>query len=165
MQINKADYSVTTAGLTIDGTSFGNITGIAPGSILKFTYVVPTRSDTATTWGGLYIEPQISFNGTTWYALGTSGYDGAAMFSNSSSIATYVNTFLIDPIPGTHAGVAAGAEYSARFRFKMKSYDGTTLINTNHEIGGRVGAETLLTSSSLDPHFFHIIVEELALFA
>jgi hypothetical protein len=167
MQINKADFTVTTAGLTIDGASFGNITGIAPSSILKFTYVVPTRSDTATTWGGLYIEPQISFNATDsnpkWYALGTSGYDGAAMFLNSSSIATYVNTFLIDPVPGTHSGVAAGAEYSARFRFKMKSYDGSTLINLSHEIGGRVGSETLLTS--LDPHFFHIIVEELALFA
>ncbi len=167
MQINKADFTVPTTGLTIEGTTFGNITGIAPGSILKFTYVVPTRSDTATTWGGLYIEPQISFNATastpTWYALGTSGYDGAAMFSNSSSIATYVNTFLIDPIPGTHTGVVAGAEYSARFRFKVKSYDGSTLINTSHDIGGRVGAETVLTS--LDPHFFHIIVEELALFA
>ena len=167
MQINKADFTVTTAALTIDGASFGNITGIAPSSILKFTYVVPTRSDTPTTWGGLYIEPQISFNATDstpkWYALGTSGYDGAAMFSTSGSIATYVNTFLIDPIPGTHVGVTAGAEYSARFRFKVKSYDGSTLINLSHDIGGRVGNETLLTS--LDPHYFHIIVEELAFFA
>lgn len=132
-------------------------TGFLPGSLLQMTYYVPARND-STSWGGLYIEPQVEFNSDgAWKSLGCCGYDGGVMIFLGQTIASYQNSILIDP--------EMASEYSVKFRFAMRSYDGTTTINNSHDINNVSGTATIMPGVSGTQHYHHLIVEEYALWS
>jgi hypothetical protein len=149
--IDTNNYSTTTA--WAQGPVFPNITGLKAQSFLKLSMHTPMRND-STSWGGGYIEPQISYNnGTSWISLGSSGYDGGVMSSGSSDIGSYYQQFLIYPQTTT--------DYTFRVRIMFASYDGTVLINQNHNINTISGTASLVSgTTSPNQHYCKIIVEE-----
>lgn len=132
------------------------LTGFKANSIIQFSYYVPARND-STSWGGLYIEPQIEFNEDgSWKSLGCSGYDGSVMINNHETIASYMNVLLIDP--------EQTSDFDVKFRFAMQSYDGTTDINDRHDINTVSGtASNIMSGINGRQHYFHLLVEEYAL--
>lgn len=150
--VDSTSYTVTTAwSLTCQ---FSEILDFKAGSKIKISYHMPCRND-STSWGGAYIEPQVSFNsGSTWFSLGSSGYDANIMNSGSPSIGSYFNSILIDPQISTN--------FSLKVRFYCASYDGTAWINLNHNINAISGNAPLISGNNGLQHYAHIIVEELA---
>jgi len=143
---------------------FTNIPDFSSGSLVKLTYHVPCRNESAS-WGGMYIEPQVSYNGgTKWWSLGSSGYD-AVMNMGGAAIGSYFQSILIDPYL---SGVSAGAGFGVQIRFYATVYDiaagvTTAWINSNHSINAISGTAVLDPTINGTQHFAHIIVEELAL--
>jgi hypothetical protein len=152
MYTNSTGYSLGTAWQPISIGS--NTSGFSPNSKFKLSYSIPVRNDSPS-WGGCFIEPQVSYdNGTSWISLGSSGYDGATMNLGNSSIGTYSKTLLIDPsIP---------AAYNVLVRFFMRSYNGTALINQNHGINVVSGSasSSYVGTDNGNQHFMSILLEE-----
>ena len=92
---------------------------------------VPCRKDAPSgddlSWGGLYTEVLAKINSGNYVSLGHSGYDGV-MGDNTSLILTYHNSFLYDP--------EQTEDYTIQFKFRHKTYDGTTLVNKSHDLSG-----------------------------
>jgi hypothetical protein len=127
------------------------------GSRIKLTIELPLRND-ATGWGGAYIEPQVSFDNSTYYSLGSSGYDGNVMQSGATAIATYTRSLWVDP-----AAAGITAPHTFRVRFRCRSYEGTTLWNQSHDINSVSGTAALLTGgTNADQHYARVVVEEWA---
>jgi hypothetical protein len=135
------------------GPTFDNIS-CAGNSLIKMMYHVPIRND-STGWGGIYIEPQISFNDGAWQSLGTTGHE--MMINGAPFIMTYRNEILITPSITT--------DFTVKFRFYFRAYDSTVGWNNgiNHDINAQpVGNATLMTGDNGLQHYMHIIVEEFA---
>ena len=155
-QYDDGNYSCS--GWTQVLNRFTNIPDFSAGSLVKLSYHVPCRNDNDG-WGGAYLEPQISYNGgAKWWSLGSSGYD--AVMNQGSAVGSYFQSILIDPYL---IGVSAGAGFGVQIRFYARAYDGTTLINTDHNINAISGTAVLDPSINGAQHYAHIIVEELAL--
>lgn len=161
-QYDDRDYSVTTSWKEVLNR-FTNIPDFSSGSLVKLSYHVPCRNDSVG-WGGVYLEPQVSYNGgAKWWSLGSSGYDAVMNYGGGAGgydIGSYFQSILIDPYL---SGVSAGAGFGVQIRFYATSYDGTTLINTSHSINAISGTAVLDPSINGVQHYAHIIVEELAL--
>ncbi len=142
--------SVTTT--WTQGPSFNTITGFKASSLVKISYIIPSRNDFSG-WGGLFIEPQISFDdGSIWKSLGSSGFDGGIMHENSASVGSYTNTLLIDPAQTTN--------FSVKIRFYFRSYQGTTFINNSNGINTISGTATIMSGTNGAQHYTKVIVEE-----
>ena len=150
VETNASNYSTTTSWAL--GPTFTNITGFNPNSKVLLSYHIPMRNDSSS-WGGGYIEPQITFNNSTWQSLGSSGYDGGVMNHDSGSIGSYFQQILVDP------GIST--TFSVRVRFYFRSYDGTVKINQDHHINTRSGTATLMSGVNGTQHYAKIIVQEL----
>ncbi len=137
------------------GPTFANLSGFQANSLIKLTYFVPARNND-TSWGGMYIEPQVRFNSGTYQSLGSSGYDGGVMTNNGEDIGHYHQTILIDPSLST--------AFDTQFRFYFKSYGGTAMWNTDHDINANSGTATIMSGNNGLQHYMHIVVEELARF-
>ena len=155
--IVQVDTTGRTSGTSYTlGPTFDNIS-CAGNSLVKMMYHVPMRNDAAS-WGGIYIEPQVSFNDGAWQSLGTTGHDMMAL--SSGEIMTYRNEILITP------GISTS--FTTKFRFYFRSYEGTVGWNNgiNHDINAQpVGNATLMSGNNGLQHFMHIIVEEYARFS
>lgn len=151
-QVDTNTYNFSTSWAL--GPSFTDISNFKPYSLIKMTFHSPNRND-STSWGGLYLEPQIRFNQGTWQSLGSSGYDGNIMHLNSADISSYNQTILIDP--------GQTSTFSVGFRFYCRSYDGTSTINGSHDLNSVSGTASIMSGANGNQHYFHIIVEELAL--
>ena len=149
-QVDTALKSTTT-GWTL-AVTFDTINDFAPGSLIRLAYHIPMRND-STSWGGGYIEPQITYGTSDWVSLGSSGYDGGVMQLGGAYIGSYHQVILIDPQINT--------PFSIRLRFYYKSYDGTIQWNNNHALNDISGTATLLTGNEYQ-HYAHVIVEEYA---
>jgi len=132
---------------------FPSMVGFKAGSLVRLTYVVPCRND-STSWGGAYLEPQVSISGGAYQSLGSCGYDGSVMNLGNGAIGTYTNMILINP--------AQASDFSLQFRLYAKSYDGTTVINGSHDINAISGTASLMPGVNGLQHYAHIIVDELA---
>lgn len=139
------------------GPVFTTMTGCKAGSLIRLSYYVPARNDGAS-WGGLFIEPQISFNnGTSYYSLGSTGH--SLVMESYASIATLFNQLLIDPNQST--------DFSVKFRFYYRCYnDANTTVNSASDINAISSAATLgllpnTTINNQNQHYTKIIVEEL----
>ena len=150
VETDTSDYSTTTSWAL--GPTFTNITGFNPNSKVLLSYHIPMRND-STSWGGGYIEPQITFNNSTWQSLGSSGYDGGVMNNSSASIGSYFQQILIDP------GISTA--FSVRVRFYFRSYDNTVRINQSHDLNNISGTATLMSGVNATQHYAKIIVQEL----
>jgi hypothetical protein len=157
-QADTTSYTFSTAWSL--GPAFAGISNCLPNSLIQIEYHMPCRND-STGWGGLYIEPQVQFGGaqtqyvaSSWYSLGSSGYDGAVMNSGSADIGSYYNSVLLTP--------AITNTYSIAMRFYGRAYDGTAYINTNHDVNVVSGTATSLTGTNFNQHFSKIIISELA---
>lgn len=158
--VTQIDTTARTATTTwVLGPTFDNI-ACSGNSLLLVDYYVPMRNE-STSWGGGYIEPQVSFDGgTSWNSLGSCGYDGGVMRSGNASISYYYQQLLINP--------GLTSSFTARFRFYFKSYDSTVGWNNgvNHNINANLsGAAPLPYTNNGNQHWMHIIVEELARYA
>lgn len=151
VQVNSTTYNVGTS-WTLWPT-FSNITDFKAGSLVKLSYNIPMRNDSIS-WGGWYIEPQISFDWwSSWNSLWSSWYDGWVMNNTSPSIGSYYNTILVDP--------AQVSDFTVTVRFYFKSYDGTVKVNGNNNINAISGVAPLMTWVNGLQHYSKIIVEEL----
>jgi hypothetical protein len=136
------------------GATFSNITGFKANSLLRIYYSVPCRNGSLG-WGGLYFEPQISFNGgSTWQSLGSRGFD-AVMTQGGGSIHASDNLMLIDP--------GQSSDFSVRMRYYFRSYDGTVIINDSRDINAISGTATRMSGDNGNQHFTHFIIEEIAI--
>lgn len=153
-QVDTTDRTTSTTWTL--GTELPTMTDFKAGSILKIYYMYPCRND-STSWGGLYFEPQIRFNSSTWQSCGSRGYD-AVMDLSPGSISHTSNTMLIDP--------AASADFTAQLRFYFKSYDGSVGLNNGngHDINTVSGTATIMSGVNGQQHYGHWIIEELAIF-
>lgn len=152
IQVDSANTSVGT-GWTLVKT-FDTIPDIKANSLIEMDYLIPARNDD-TGWGGLYIEPQVSFNnGTTWSSLGSCGYDGGIMHSGSADIGSYYNSMTIDP--------QMTSDFSVKFRFYMRSYSSTTSVSGSNEVNNISGTATLLSGNNGLQHYSRINVREIA---
>lgn len=136
------------------GPIFSEVSGFKKGSKIKLIYSVPSRKD-GFGWGGLYIEPQISFDsGNTWNSLGSCGYDGGIMANNSAFIGTYTNTILIDPLQSS--------DFSVIVRLYYKAYPSYPItVNGNHDINNISGVAPLMPGDNGLQHFTKVIIEEI----
>lgn len=154
--IRQIEVQVDTAGRTFGGWGLGptfpTLT-YAGGSKIKMMYHIPMRND-AGGWGGIYVEPQIQFNGGTWQSLGTTGHE--MMHLGNADIATYKNDILVNP------GISTS--FTAAFRFYVKAYEGTVGWNNgiNHDINVSSGTATIMSGDNGNQHYMHIIIEEFA---
>ena len=158
--LTQVDTTSRTASTTWTlGATFPAISCLGNSKLL-LDYYFPCRND-STSWGGAYLEPQVSFDGgTSWNSLGGSGYDGGVMKNGNSAISYYYNQIYIDP------GISSS--FSARFRYYFRSYDGTLGINNgvNHDINVVSGVATMDGyGDNQNQHYCHFIVEELARYA
>jgi hypothetical protein len=152
VQVFSSAATLTTSWSLV--VTFDNITNIKANSLIEMDYFFPCRND-STSWGGVYIEPQVSFNnGTTWASLGTSGYDGGVMHNGVADIGSYYNSVTVDP--------AITTDFSVRFRFYMRTYDGTGTINTSNDVNLISGTASLLPGNNGLQHFGRINVREIA---
>lgn len=127
------------------------------GSKILANYQLPLRND-STSWGGAYIEPQISYNGgSTWFSCGSSGYDGAIMHNVSQDIATYSSTLFLDP-----ALQGVSTDFTPRFRFYARTYDGSANWNGSHDLGTVSGTATTGAGNNYYQHYAKIVIQELA---
>lgn len=135
-----------------------NHTGWKSGSKVKIHIELPLRND-STSWGGAYVEPQITFNGgSNWYSLGSSGYDGNVMYNQAQSIATYTRMLYVDPQLHGISG-----DFSVAVRIYCKTYDGTGYWNGNHNLNATSGtASAIVGSQNWNQHYARIHIEELA---
>ena len=132
---------------------FDEILDFKANSKIKMFYHVPCRND-STSWGGVYLEPQISFDsGVTWQSLGSSGYDGGVM-NIGQSIGSYSNVLLIDP--------AIASDFSVSVRFYSRTYDGIGTIHVSNDMNHISGTALLMDGTNGLLHYAHIIIEELA---
>lgn len=135
--------------------------GFLAGSKVKIHIELPLRNE-STSWGGAYIEPQVTFNGgTNWYSMGSSGYDGNVMQLSSSSIATYTRMLFLDPQLHGISG-----SYNFGVRIYMKSYDGSVRWNYDHDLNAVSGTVSNIgNAQNLNQHYCRIHIEELAVIA
>lgn len=154
-EIDTRDISFTNSWTNI--WTLTNRTGFKAGSKVKMYIEIPLRSYDYS-WGGAYIEPQVTFNNSTWYSLGSSGFDGNVMYESAASIATYTRMLLVDP---QLAGITG--DFDFRVRFYVRSYSGTTRWNGDHDINNRSGTANLLTDTQNHNQFYaRVQLEELA---
>jgi hypothetical protein len=139
------------------GPVFTTMTGCKAGSLIRLSYYVPARND-GNSWGGLYIEPQISFNnGAGYFSLGSTGH--SLVMESYASIATLFNQLLIDP--------NQTSDFSVKFRFYYLCYnDANTTVNSGNAINNISSTATLglLPNTAINnqnQHYTKIIVEEL----
>jgi len=154
-QVNTTTYNFTTTWAA--GPVFTNVTGFKAGSLVEIQYHMPCRND-STSWGGMYIEPQVSFNsGTTWFSLGSSGYDGGIMHLNSGDIGSYGNVILVNP--------GQTSDFSLQIRFYFRSYDGTSTLNGSHDLNNVSGTANggIMSGNNGTQHYASIKVKELAI--
>ena len=103
------------------------------GTDVVLSWRCPFRNET-TSWGGGYIDIQLSINGGAYASLGNSGYDGGVMDMGSATIASMAGTFLLDLD-------TVRAASTIQIKFLHRSYDGTVIINGSHSIvTGSLGA-------------------------
>lgn len=128
-------------------------------STLKIYYMWPARNE-STSWGGIYFEPQVTFNnGTTWYSLGSRGYDMMSL-NAGGNIKWSDNYLYVDP--------GQTADFTFGLRYYFKAYDGTVGLNNtsgyNHDINVTSGTASFHPSISdnNNQHYVHFIVEEIA---
>jgi microcystin-dependent protein len=147
--IDTANYSTTTAWAL--GPVFPTINNLRANSFLRLSMHTPCRND-STSWGGAFLEPQVSFdNGVTWRSLGSSGYD--AVMSIGNHIGSYFQQFLLYP--------QIASTYSFKVRLYFRSYDSTVRINEDHAINSVSGTVPLIAgATSPNQHYAKIIVEE-----
>jgi hypothetical protein len=127
------------------------------GSKILANYQLPLRNDSYS-WGGAYIEPQISYNGgSTWYSCGSSGYDGSVMHESAADIATYSSTLFLDP-----ALQGVTTDFTPRFRFYARTYEGSAYWNANHDLGTVSGTATTGAGNNYYQHYAKIVIQELA---
>lgn len=126
-------------------------------STLKIYYSYPMRNE-STSWGGIYFEPQVTFNnGITWYSLGSRGYD--LMSLNAGGNIKYMENYItINP--------SQTADFNFGLRYYFRSYDGTVGINNSlgHDMNANSGTAFFhpTISSNNYQHYVHFIVEEIA---
>lgn len=123
------------------GQTWNTVTKKA-GSNILLIWRVPFRND-STSWGGGYIDIQISLNGGAFTSIGDSGYDGGVMIT-TSAIGSMSGTNYLD-LPAVRSAT------SIQVRFLYHSYDGTVWINGNHAING----------GSLNAFFSNITIMEI----
>lgn len=133
-----------------------NQTDFKAGSKIRLMYHMALRNNSGS-WGGGYIEPQISFNNSAWYSLGSSGYDGGVMSMDTGTIASYNNSIIIDP---SLQGITG--DFSVTIRFYAKSYDGTLLWNQDHDLSANSGTATAASGINFTQHYCNYTIEELA---
>ena len=150
VETTTSNYSTTTSWAL--GPTFTNITGFNPNSKVLLSYHIPMRNDSGS-WGGGYIEPQITFDNSTWQSLGSSGYDGGVMNNSSGAIGSYFQQILVDP------GIST--TFSVKVRFYFRSHDNTVKINQDHSINTISGTATLMSGVNGTQHYAKIIVQEL----
>jgi hypothetical protein len=161
--IRNTDSQIDTAGRTT-GTSWtimwtgDNRTGYKAGSLIHLRYHIPLRNDD-TSWGGGYVEPQITYNNSsTWYKLGSSGYDGGVMAQVTQVIGSYNNSIYINPsLDGVYG------DFSVRIRFVSKAYSSTLQWNQSHEINNVSGTGTTSNAANYNQHYASFSTLELAL--
>jgi hypothetical protein len=151
VMIDSATRNVSTQWVV--GPTFNTVTGFNAGSLVKISYIVPSRNNSQFNWGGLYIEPQVSFdNGSTWNSLGSSGFDGGIMINSSAAIGSYTNTLLVNPQQTT--------DFSVTIRFYYRAYAEVTTINGQNAINSISQTAPLMTGVNGLQHFTKVIVEE-----
>lgn len=161
--INNIDkqYDSTTRsyinGNFADGMTWNAIENCKPGSYFDISIGIPCRNDT-TGWGGLYTDiiykiPESTVY-TDWISMGNSGYEGV-MYNGAAAIATYNRRFLLQP-----SVAPTNSLYSIQFKFRHRSYDGTTTINGSHDINRTGSGGSTYQNSSLEPleHFWTTII-------
>lgn len=160
--VYTSDFSTTSNNL-VDLTTSANYTGFTGGSDIELYFYSPNRKDLSD-WSGAYFEPNFSFdNGSTWYSLGTCGYDGNTMSSGSSMIASYQNTLWTR---NSNSRLPSTGTYNLRLKWRVGMYGstGTYYVNQSHDINGGSGIETSYIDTSATPnryqHFFHWIIKE-----
>lgn len=167
IETNTTTYNFSTA--WAQGPLFDPFAGVPlkAGSLVRLFYHMPCRND-YTGWGGGYIEPQFRINGGAWITLGSSGYDAGVMHSsaatgNANSIGSYNNTLIIDP--------NQAADFTIDFRFMLRSYEGTLILNGSHDINNTSATGTWAHTALTIPdkyvwqHFASVRAEELATLA
>lgn len=150
VQYDTGGYSASTSWVL--GPVFSDVSGFAPGSLIKLTYHVPARND-STGYGGLYIEPQVRFDETNWYSLGSSGYS-TVMENGGSSINYYRNVILLDP--------EQSEEFSFGVQLYLLTHQGTATIHTSMNVNSVSGTATALPGDNYYQHYAHVLVEEYA---
>jgi hypothetical protein len=152
-QVDTVGRSTTTGWLL--GPEYPEVEGFLPGSVIRVDYHIPGRND-STSWGGMYPEIQVKFNNNSWLSVGGPGYD-VVMNLGYAFINSYHNTVFIDPVQIE--------DFSTQFRFYFRSFDGTVLWNTSHDINNVSGTASIMSGNNGLQHYAHIIVQELALLA
>jgi hypothetical protein len=104
-------------------------------------------------WGGGYTELQVNVNGTGWYTLGSSGFDGGVMHTSSQSYGSWNNKFVMD--------FKQNKEYTLQFRMYCAAYDSTYYINYSDFSNVSGTAAYNANPKNIYQHYVHIIVEEL----
>ena len=133
-----------------------NQTDFKAGSKIRLQYHMALRNNDYG-WGGGYIEPQISFNNSSWFSLGSSGYDGGVMGDSAALIGSYNNSIIIDP-----ALQGITTDFQVRIRFYARAYGGTLLWNLDHDLNTVSGTATNATGNNFNQHYCQYTIEELA---
>ena len=136
------------------GATFTNVSGFKAGSLVEVTYYIPLRND-STSWGGAFVEPQVTFNNSTWLSCGASGY--TAVMEYGQSIGYYQKNLLIDPSLESITG-----DFQFNIRFYMRSYDGTLTSVTSNAVNSVSGTVSNASSTNYAQHYASIIVREWA---
>ena len=150
----------------VDMFTGSNTSGFTGGSHLELQWYIPSRKDTSSgtagNWMGMYFQPCLSFDdGTTWYSLGTCGYDGGTMVRYASSIHNYTNHAWIQ---NSGTNIPSSGSYTVKIKFMGCEYEttGTAYVNGSHDINGKNSVTYIDTSAGIDryQHYSHWTLKE-----
>ena len=164
------EYDATTVSLTttslVDMFTGSNTSGFTGGSHLELHWYIPSRKDAASgtdsVWNGMYFQPCLSFDdGTTWYSLGTCGYDGGTMTRYASMIHNYINHAWIQ---NSGTNIPSSGSYTVKIKFMGCEYQtsNNATVNGSHDINGKNSGSYIDTSAGIDryQHYAHWTLKE-----
>ena len=164
-EYSATDITLSTTSL-VDMFTGSNTSGFTGGSHLELQWYIPSRKDTSSgtagNWMGMYFQPCLSFDdGTTWYSLGTCGYDGGTMTRYASSIHNYTNHAWIQ---NSGTNIPSSGSYTVKIKFMGCEYEttGDGKVNVSHDINGKNSGSYIDTSAGIDryQHYSHWTLKE-----
>lgn len=136
------------------GALWPTVSNFKAGSLVSIFYHVAMRND-STVWGGGYSELMVSINGTAWKSFGTTGF--GAVMEYGQSIGIWNTNYLLNVVD---EGI--NTDFSLRFQFYFKSYDGTVTMNSGNDLANAgSGAGVRMAGNNGNQNYTHIIVKEI----
>lgn len=137
--------STTHTGGSYSDAMVGGIYHMKGGSWVEWDIYLPLRNDNGD-WGGAYIEPNVSINGSEWESLGSSGYS-AVMSNDNQDIGFYTNRYYFNP--------GQAQDFTIQFKVRVAAYQDSATTSGSNEVNANNRGHNTNYLTNGDAHLQH----------